>query len=69
MKSELGFLARQALTEQLVQRFASLNGYKIEPDLQILDANNPRIKMWVAMAEAAIEEVEKQYESDKEQQD
>ncbi|GEM_PF-3737132 len=64
MKSELGFLERQTLIEQLTHRFASLNGYKIEPDVQILDANNPRIKMWVAMAKVAIEEVEKQYEAD-----
>ncbi|RUR74912.1 hypothetical protein PCC6912_50900 [Chlorogloeopsis fritschii PCC 6912] len=57
MKTELGYFQRQALIEKLVQRFAAINGYNIEP-VQILDANHPQIKIWIAMAEAAVEEME-----------
>jgi hypothetical protein len=46
------------MIERLVQRFAALNQYQIEPHVQILEAENPRIKIWIAMAEAAIEEME-----------
>ncbi|WP_026736144.1 hypothetical protein [Fischerella sp. PCC 9605] len=58
MKTELGYFQRQALIEKLVQRFAAINGYNIEPFVQILDANHPQIKIWIAMAEAAVEEME-----------
>jgi hypothetical protein len=59
-KPELGYFEHQALVERLVRRFAALDGYNIEPDVQVLKAEYPGIKMWVAMAEAAIEEMENQ---------
>lgn len=58
-ESRLGYFARQAMIEKLTRRFAALNGYNIESDVQVLEAEHPRIKMWVAMAEVAIEEMEK----------
>jgi len=59
-KSELGYFEHQAMVERLVRRFAALNGYNIEPDVQVLQAEHPRIKMWIAMAKAAVEEMENQ---------
>lgn len=55
---QLGYFERQAMIELIVQRFAALNHYKIEPHVQILEAEHPRIKIWIAMAEAAIEQME-----------
>lgn len=58
LESELGYFTRQALIEKLVHRFAAINGFKIEPDLQVLDAKHPQIRVWVAMALSAIEEMD-----------
>jgi hypothetical protein len=58
MQTQLGIFQQQALVERLVQRFAAINGYKIEPDVDILDAHHPQIRIWVAMAMAAVEEME-----------
>ncbi len=55
---QLGYFERQTMIERLVQRFAALNQYQIEPHVQILEAENPQIKIWIAMAKAAIEEME-----------
>lgn len=59
-KSELGYFQRQAMIDRLTRRFASLNGYNIETNVQVLEAEHPRIKVWVAMAKAAIDEMENQ---------
>jgi hypothetical protein len=66
MEIELGLFERQAMIERLVHRFAALNHYKIEPHVQILEAEHPRIQIWIAMAEAAIEEMENRYKEFKE---
>jgi len=44
VERELGYFARQALIEKLVHRFAAINGFKIEPDVQVLDAKHPQIR-------------------------
>lgn len=59
-QSQLGYFARQELIEKLTRRFAALNGYTIEPDTQILEAQHPRIEMWIKMAETAIDEIEQE---------
>jgi hypothetical protein len=59
-ESQLGYFARQELIEKLTRRFAALNGYTIEPNTHILEAQHPRIGMWVAMAEVAIDEIEQE---------
>ena len=59
-ESQLGYFARQAMVEKLTRRFAALNGYNIEPHVHILEAQHPRIGMWVAMAEVAIDEIEQE---------
>ena len=59
-ESQLGYFARQAMVEKLTRRFAALNGYEIEPFVQILEAQHPQIRMWVAMAEVAIDEIEQE---------
>jgi hypothetical protein len=59
----LGYSQRQALINKLAHRFAELNGHQIEQNLDILDINdaqNPQIKTWVAMAEVAVAEVERE---------
>ena len=58
--TELEYFQRQALIEKLTQRFAELNGYQVEQNLDINDAQNPQVKTWVAMAEVAVLEVEKE---------
>ncbi len=58
---QLGYFERQAMIERLVHRFAALNNYEIEPHVQILEAEHPQIQIWIAMAQAAIEEVENRY--------
>lgn len=57
-ESELGYFYRQVLIDKLVHRFAAINGFKINPDMHIFDAKHPQIKIWVAMAEVAIEEMD-----------
>jgi hypothetical protein len=56
--TELGYFQRQALVERLTINFAKLNGYQIEPNLDISDAQHPQIKMWMAMAQMAVSELE-----------
>ncbi|NJL64764.1 MAG: hypothetical protein HC903_26820 [Methylacidiphilales bacterium] len=57
MTIELGYFQQQGLVEKLTRRFAKINGYKIEKDLNVLDATHPQIQTWSVMAEAAIEEL------------
>lgn len=59
-ETKFGYFQRQTMIEKLTRRFAKLNGYEIEPDLQVLEADHPRIKVWIAMAEVAIDEVEQE---------
>lgn len=59
-ETKFGYFQRQAMIEKLTRRFAALNGYEIEPDIQVLEAEHPQIKMWVAMAKVAIDEVEQE---------
>ncbi len=66
--TKLGYFARQALIERLTLKFALLNGYQIEQSVDINDAQHPRIKMWIAMAQMAVEELEKEVISSLEQQ-
>jgi uncharacterized protein YaaW (UPF0174 family) len=68
--TELGYFQRQALIEKLTLKFAQLNGYQIEENLNINDAQHPQIKMWMAMAQMAVSELEKEItESLKQQSD
>lgn len=64
----LGYFQRQALIERLTLNFAKLNGYQIDENLDINDAQHPQIKMWMAMAQMAVEELEKEVISSLEQQ-
>lgn len=66
--TELGYFQRQALIERLTLKFARLNGYQIEQNLDINEAQHPQIKMWIAMAQMAVEELEKEIISSLEQQ-
>ena len=59
-ETALGDFQRQALIEKLARRFAELNGYQIEQNLDINDAQQLQIKTWVAMAEVALTFVEKE---------
>lgn len=60
-ETKFGYFQRQAMIERLTRRFAALNGYEIEPDIQVLEAEHPQIKMWVAMAKVAINEIEEEF--------
>ena len=64
----LGYFQRQALIERLTLKFAKLNGYQIESSLDINDAQHPQIKMWIAMAQMAVSELEKEITESLEQQ-
>jgi hypothetical protein len=60
IETKFGYLQRQALIEKLAHRFAELNGYQIERNSDISDTQNSQIKTWVAMAEIAVSEVERE---------
>ncbi|MFL9458555.1 MULTISPECIES: hypothetical protein [Nostocales] len=58
--AKLRAFQRQALIERLARRFAELNGYDLEPDVTLNDTQNPQLQIWLAMAEVAVKEVEKE---------
>lgn len=58
--TELGYFQRQAFIERLTLKFAKLNGYQIEQNLDINDVQHPQIKMWMTMAQMAVSELEKE---------
>ncbi|TBR56442.1 hypothetical protein B4U84_29000 [Westiellopsis prolifica IICB1] len=43
------------LVKQLVIKFAEINGYEIQPYMDILKMEDPRIKVWLEMAEVAYD--------------
>jgi hypothetical protein len=43
------------LVRQLVVRFAKINGYKLQPNVDVLQSQDPQIKLWIEMAEVAFE--------------
>ncbi len=59
-ENRFGYLQRQALIEKLAHRFAEINSYQIERNSDINDIQNSQIKIWIAMAEIAVSEVERE---------
>jgi hypothetical protein len=59
-ETKFGYLQRQALVAKLAHRFAELNSYQIEQNSDTSDTQNSQIKTWVAMAEIAVSEVERE---------
>lgn len=60
MGTELEYSQRQGLIEKLIRRFAKINEYDIDTEQQISEVQHPQIQTWLAMAEAAVEEIEKE---------
>ena len=60
MGGEFESFQRQALIERLTRRFAEINEYQIESHLPISEVQHPQIQTWLAMAEAAVDEIEKE---------
>lgn len=46
---------REYLVKQLVIKFAKINGYEIQPYMDILKVEDSRIKIWIEMAEVAYD--------------
>lgn len=70
IETELGYFQRYRLIEKLVRRLAKIQGREIEENIDIFNSKNPRIHLWITMAEAAIEEVENEinvYEDEEEE--
>jgi hypothetical protein len=46
---------QEYLVRQLVIKFAKINGYKLQPNVDVLQSQDPQIKLWIEMAEVAFE--------------
>lgn len=46
---------QEYLVRELVVKFAKINGYKLKPNIDVLQYQDPQIKRWIEMAEVAFE--------------
>jgi hypothetical protein len=55
---DLGYFERQLLIDRVGRAIAKAQGWQVDFDGNILEATNPRLHSYAALAEAAIAEIE-----------